>query len=177
MITDHYCCFAYQTSNFILRQPTAKGWSSCWMPQRLGVPKAVPGEGSGGKPTTAPARESRALCLHYRRRGRRRYLEDPLDSLQNESSRGMKLHETRLYQSGCSWSSVTHAGVSLRKVKRAGEALQQTVVQKLPLSERDPTPMVACVVNPLGFLRSLTGLLHCLGIWNAFLRCDVVLRE
>lgn len=75
----------------------------------------------------------------------------------------------RFYQSCCSWSNATHAGISFRKIKKAGEVLQQTGAQEFLIkqylwsSEHDPTPMVACVMNPLGFLGNSTGLLCCPG--------------
>lgn len=132
MMMHHYCCFSHQTSNFILIQPAAKDWSSCWLPQWLGVPRVSPGEGYGGKTSTAPAGESRAAL----REKREEEDGDPLESLQNGSSREVNPHETRLYQSCCLWSNVTHAGISFRKVKEAGEALRQTVAREFLIKHR-----------------------------------------
>lgn len=81
--------------------------------------------------------ESWAQSLQQGRRGRRRW--DPLENLQHGSDcrrREVDPSETRLYHSSWSWSSVTWAGISFRKIKKAGGALQLTVPQKLIIKHR-----------------------------------------
>lgn len=127
MLMNHHCCFSHQTTTL----------SSCCLLKSLQLVLAAPAV--WGAEDVARRRQwgkaELKVCSVGEEEGGGRD-GGPLESLQHGSSREVDPHETRLYQSSWSWSSVTCAGISFREVKKAGEALQLTVAQKLIIKHR-----------------------------------------
>lgn len=179
---DHCRYFPHQTSNFILIPPAAKGWSSCRLPQQLGMPTALPGAGSGGKPSTAAAEEQRAACLHYGRRRRRRW------GPSRKSAEWVRQRGEHTWNRALSVLLLTEQCYSCRhQLQKSLEGRRDTATnsctgvfnktRNLPSSEHDPTLMVAWVVNPLEVFGELDWIVTLLWESEMLFGCDVMLRE
>lgn len=154
----HYCCFCHQTSNLILIQSAAMGWSSCQLPQHLEVPGASPGEGSGGKAglcTCAAGEEGGGDG-------------DPLESLQNGSSREVNPHESSFI------SPAAHGGMLLVQAS-SSEQLKRQETTNSRMGIVNKTQNLQSMITlwwwpawwiPLDLGGAWPGCYFALGIWN-----------